>query len=73
VKLRRTGRHTRPSQAGPMMETAIGKATPTMVAVVLGVLFGSEISTFSLAAPTFLYSVTRNILTAVFNAIAWLF
>jgi LysM repeat protein len=33
VKLRRTGRHTRPSQAGPMMETAIGKATPTMVAV----------------------------------------
>jgi LysM repeat protein len=33
VKLRRTGRHTRPSQAGPMVETAIGKATPTMVAV----------------------------------------
>lgn len=33
MKLRRTGRHTRPSQAGPMMETAIGKATPTMVAV----------------------------------------
>jgi LysM repeat protein len=33
VKLRRTGRHTRPSQAGPMMEAAIGKATPSMVAV----------------------------------------
>ena len=33
MKLRRTGRHTRPSQAGPMMEAAIGKATPSMVAV----------------------------------------